>query len=55
MPSPHIVGWSHLPSGKLDALDLEALVGQATSQALAHAQVDASEVDAVFVALEAAR
>ena len=49
MPSPHIVGWSHLPFGKLDALDLEALVGQATSQALAHAQVDAREVDAVFV------
>lgn len=49
MTQAHIIGWSHLPFGKFDALDLQALVGQATTQALAHAGVDASEVDAVFV------
>ena len=49
MPSPHIIGWSHLPFGKLDALDLETLVGRATTEALRHAQVDASEIDAIFI------
>lgn len=49
MPEPHIIGWSHLPFGKLDALDLETLVGRATTEALQHAQVDASEIDAIFI------
>lgn len=49
MGQPHIVGWSHLPFGRLDALDLEALVVQATQGALRHAGIDASQVDAVFV------
>jgi acetyl-CoA C-acetyltransferase len=44
-----IVGWSHLPFGRFDNLDLEALVGQATSAALRHAQVEAAQVDAVFI------
>ena len=29
-----IVGWSHLPFGKFDNLDLEALAGQATTAGL---------------------
>ncbi len=45
----HIVGWSHLPFGKHEEASLEDLVGQATTLALAHAQVRASEVDAVFI------
>lgn len=49
MGQPHIVGWSHLPFGRLDALDLETLVVQATQGALRHAGIDGSQVDAVFV------
>ena len=49
MPAAHIIGWSHLPFGKLDALDLETLVSRATTEALRHAQVDAGEVDAIFI------
>jgi acetyl-CoA C-acetyltransferase len=49
MPAAHIIGWSHLPFGKLDALDLETLVSRATAEALRHAQVDAGEVDAIFI------
>ncbi len=49
MNHAHIVGWSHLPFGKFDHLDLETLVGQAATQALAHARIDASEIDAGFV------
>ena len=49
MSQPRIIGWSHLPFGKLDALDLESLVVQATQGALRHAGVDAADVDAVFV------
>lgn len=49
MRGAQITGWSHLPFGKFDNLDLEAMVGQATRAALDHAQVDAAEVDAVFV------
>lgn len=49
MPEPYIIGWSHLPFGKLDALDLETLAGRATTEALQHAQVDASEIDAIFI------
>jgi len=39
MPAAHIIGWSHLPFGKLDALDLETLVSRATTEALRHAHV----------------
>ena len=49
MPRAHIIGWHHLPFGKFDNLDLEALTGQATSGALRHAGVAAEEVDAVYV------
>lgn len=49
MGQPHIIGWSHLPFGRLDALDLESLVMQATQGALRHAGIDGSQVDAVFI------
>lgn len=44
-----IVGWAHTPFGKLDALDVETLIASVTSQALEHAQVAASDVDAISV------
>jgi acetyl-CoA C-acetyltransferase len=49
MSEARIVGWSHLPFGKFDQLDLEALIGQATRGALAHAGLPAEDIDAVFV------
>jgi acetyl-CoA C-acetyltransferase len=49
MSQAQIIGWSHLPFGKFDQLDLEGLIGQATTAALEHAGVEAGEVDAVFV------
>ena len=45
----HIVGWSHSPFGRLDNLDLEALIGAVTSEALAHAGVPAADVDGVWL------
>jgi acetyl-CoA C-acetyltransferase len=44
-----IIGWGHTPFGRLDGRTLEDLIGEATVEALQHAQVDAEEVDAVFV------
>jgi acetyl-CoA C-acetyltransferase len=49
MRQAQITGWSHLPFGKFDQLTLEDLVAQATREALRHAELDANEVDAVFV------
>lgn len=49
MTQAQIVGWSHLPFGKFDNLDLQDLVGRVATAALQHAQVDAEQVDAVFV------
>ena len=49
MPRTQIIGWHHLPFGKFDSLDLEALTGQATTGALQHAGIAADEVDAVYV------
>ncbi|THU02029.1 thiolase domain-containing protein [Lampropedia puyangensis] len=44
-----IVGWAHSPFGKLDALDIEALMGLVVNDALAHAQVDAQDVGHIAV------
>jgi acetyl-CoA C-acetyltransferase len=49
MNEARITGWSHTPFGRLDHLDLEALVGQACRDALRHARIDAADIDAVFV------
>jgi len=49
MPHPHIIGWSHLPFGRLDTHSLEDLITQATQAALAHAEVEAADIDAIFV------
>src|SRR3546814_20658958 len=44
-----IVGWVHTKFGKLDALDLEALIKDATRQALANAGIEGQEVDGVWL------
>lgn len=44
-----IVGWSHLPFGRLDALTLEAMITSAATQALAHAGVDGQQIDGVWL------
>lgn len=45
----HIIGWSHLPFGKHGDATLEDLVVRASTLALSHAQVDGSEVDAIYI------
>ncbi len=44
-----IVGWAHLPFGRHDELDLEALISGVSREAIAHAGVDAGLVDAIWV------
>lgn len=44
-----IVGWAHTPFGKHDTLDLEALVTGVAGDALAHAGVDAGDIDAMWL------
>ncbi len=47
--SVSIVGWSHLPFGRLDKLGLEDLVVTAASEALIHAGVAGDAVDGVWL------
>lgn len=44
-----IVGWGHSPFGRLDAVDLEALITSVSCEALAHAALPAQDVDAVWL------
>lgn len=44
-----IVGWGHSPFGRLDALDLEALICGVTHAALADAGVEAGEIDGIWL------
>lgn len=44
-----IIGWAHSPFGRLDGLSLEDLIVQVSRDALAHAQVDATEVDGIWL------
>lgn len=44
-----IVGWAHTPFGKLDDPDVESLIGRVAAAALAHANVEAGDVDAIKV------
>ena len=46
-----IVGWAHLPFGKLEEPDVEALIGRVAGGAIADAGIAPSEVDGVFVGL----
>ncbi len=44
-----IVGWAHTPFGKHDAETVESLIVRAANEALAHAGLDASEVDEIVL------
>lgn len=44
-----IVGWSHLPFGRLDKLSLEDLIVRAAGEALRHADVAGDAVDGVWL------
>ena len=47
MTTPCIVGWSHTPFGRHSEETVESLVVRAATEALAHAGVEASEVDEI--------
>ena len=50
MPSgAAIVGWSHIPFGKLAATDSESLIGQVVPPVLAHAGVSSAQIDSIHV------
>ena len=44
-----IIGWGHTRFGKLDDMDLEALIKAAGIEALADAGVEAADVDEIFL------
>jgi len=44
-----IVGWAHTPFGKLDAESVESLIVRVTREALEHAGIEASDVDAIML------
>lgn len=44
-----ITGWAHTKFGKSPAEDAEALIAEVAQAALDHAQVDASEIDAIYL------
>jgi acetyl-CoA C-acetyltransferase len=44
-----IVGWAHTPFGKLEAPDIETLIGQVAASALEHAGIGPQDVDAITV------
>jgi acetyl-CoA C-acetyltransferase len=44
-----IIGWSHLPFGKFDALEPEDMIAESAKAALTHAGLDASAIDSVHV------
>ena len=46
-----IVGWAHTPFGRLPELDTEALMARVSRSALAHAGVEASDVDCITVGI----
>jgi acetyl-CoA C-acetyltransferase len=44
-----IIGWAHSPFGRLDDMDLEALVTGVSRDALAHAEVAGGDVDGIWL------
>ncbi len=49
MTSTAIAGWAHTRFGKSDSPDLEDLLAEAATGAIAHSGIDPNEIDAVFV------
>jgi acetyl-CoA C-acetyltransferase len=48
-PKAAIVGWSHTPFGKHDAETVESLIVRAANEALAHAGLEAGDVDEIVL------
>jgi acetyl-CoA C-acetyltransferase len=46
-----IVGWAHLPFGKLDDPDVESLIARVAGAAIADAGIAPAEIDGVFIGL----
>jgi acetyl-CoA C-acetyltransferase len=44
-----IVGWAHTAFGKLDDPDVESLIARVSGEALAHAGMEAEEVEGIYV------
>ena len=49
MNLPCIVGWAHSRFGKLDSLDLEAMIRDVALPAIASAGLEPGDIDGVFV------
>lgn len=47
--SPVMTGWAHSQFGKAQEPDVETLLAGVTAQALEHAEVDANDLDGIFV------
>jgi acetyl-CoA C-acetyltransferase len=46
---PAIIGWNHLPFGKLNALDPEGMIAMTAGAAIKHAGIDATAIDSIHV------
>ncbi|KIC45981.1 acetyl-CoA acetyltransferase [Ruegeria sp. ANG-S4] len=46
---PRIVGWAHTQFGRLDGLSLEDLIVKVTAEAMDHAEVDARDIDGIWL------
>jgi len=44
-----IVGWAHMPFGKHEGLDVEALIGKVTGAALEDAGIEPSDIDRIYI------
>ena len=44
-----IIGWSHTPFGKHDALDLETLIVKVAREAVADAGLEPKDIDAIYL------
>jgi len=46
---PCIVGWAHSPFGKLEGETIESLITTVTREAIAHAGIEAADIDAIYL------
>ena len=44
-----ITGWAHLPFGKHENETVESMIVKAADQALAHAEVEARDIDEIYL------
>jgi acetyl-CoA C-acetyltransferase len=49
MSTAHIVGWGHTPFGKLDNVELEQLIRDASLPAIASAGLEPADIDGIFM------